>query len=47
MRQLSKKEMNRMYGKTKKKKDIRRPKNEPYKRNKLDVREFQKKEKKQ
>jgi len=44
VKQLSKKETNRLYGKNKKKNKTRVPKTEPYKRNKLDIRDFQKTE---
>lgn len=43
MEKRSKKEMNRLYGKNKKSKKLRIPKTEPYKRNRVDVRDYQNK----
>jgi hypothetical protein len=45
MNKLSKKEINRMYGKNKKQNKMRVPKGEPYKRDKLSIRDLQKIEK--
>ena len=42
MKQLSKKETNRLYGKDKKRKSTRIPKTEPYKRQKISVKDFNK-----